>query len=125
MHNHSRQYGLTVVSFVLLMIFIGSVALLILKILPIYLDHSKIVSAFEAVESTENLEQKTAREIRTMFDNHFNINYVDRIKASDIDIIKTDNQHIKIVLDYEVIEEIAGNLSVLVQFHEQIEQGKP
>ncbi len=45
-----RQQGLTFISLVFVLGLIGFFVLLVLKIAPIYLDHSKVVSALAEIE---------------------------------------------------------------------------
>ncbi len=124
MQSISRQQGMTFISFIFLMALIGFFTLLILKIGPIYLHHSKVVNAFSAVENTPDLEIQSVGQIRNMFAKRFNINYVDKVNANEIKITKKGDFYVKVLLDYEVVEPIFGNLSVLVEFHEEFEKGK-
>lgn len=117
-----KQQGLTLISIAFILLLIGFFTLLILKIAPIYMDHSKVVNALAAVENTVDIEHKSKQEIRSMIEKRFNFNYVDNISADDAKISK-HGEYVKVELDYEVVEKIAGNLSVLVEFSEMFEVG--
>jgi Domain of unknown function (DUF4845) len=96
--------------------------LLILKIGPIYLDHSKVKDALASIEQDKDIETKSESEIRNSISKRFDMNYVARVTAQDMKIIKRGN-YLKVEADYEVVEKIAGNLSALVEFHDVIEVG--
>lgn len=117
------QRGLTFISLIFVLGLIAFFVLLFLKIGPIYLDHSKVVNALAALEKTPDIETKTEPEIRSILDKRFNMNYVTDVGRDDIKIIQGGN-YLKVVIDYEVIKKIFGNLSVLVEFSDEIEVGQ-
>lgn len=118
-----RQQGLTLISLVFLLGLIGFFVLLTLKIVPIYLDHGKVVSALEALKASPDLETKSEFEIRDSLNKRFNINYVYDVKQDDIKVIKHGN-YVKVDIEYETVVKLAGNLSVLAEFHDTIEAGQ-
>jgi Tfp pilus assembly major pilin PilA len=118
-----REQGLTMISLALILGLIASIVLLALKIGPIYLDHSKVINALAAVEETTDIETKSKSEILSSLKKRFNFNYVYHIEDDDITVIKQGN-YLKVDIEYEVVETIVGNLSVLVEFHEGFEVGE-
>jgi len=118
-----RQQGLTFISLIFTLGLLAFFVLLILKIGPIYLDHSKVVNALAALEKTTDVETKTESEIRGILDKRFNMNYVTDVTRNDIKITQSGN-YLKVVIEYEVIKPIFGNLSVLVEFNNEIEVGQ-
>ena len=119
-----HQQGLTFISLVFVLGLIAFFILLGLKIGPIYLDHSKVVSALAEIEKTQGIGELSQAEIRNSLNKRFNINYVYDVTQEDITVTKYGN-YLKVVIKYEVIRKIAGNLSVLVEFNDVIEVGKP
>ncbi|MEY3882494.1 MAG: hypothetical protein RIQ94_3290 [Pseudomonadota bacterium] len=95
-----------------------------LKIGPIYLNHSKVVSTLAELKKTTGIEDQSEAEIRDSLSKRFNINYVDDVTQKDITITRHEN-YLKVVIAYEVITNIVGNLSVLVEFNDVMEIGKP
>ncbi|MEQ1738915.1 MAG: DUF4845 domain-containing protein [Methyloglobulus sp.] len=118
-----HQQGYTLISLIFILGLIGLFVLLLFKIGPIYLDHSKVVNALAAIEETTDVETKTESEIRSSLDKRFNMNYVSAIKAQEVKILKRGN-YLKVEAEYEVVEKIVGNLSVLVEFDDVIEVGQ-
>jgi hypothetical protein len=118
-----RQQGLTFIGLVFVLGFIATIVLLVLKIAPIYLDHSKVASALADIEKTADVQDKSQAEIRDSLTKRFNINYVYDVSQDDITITKYGN-YLKVVIEYEVVRKIAGNLSVLVEFKDVIEVGE-
>lgn len=118
-----RQQGFTVISMIFMFMIAGFLVLLVLKIGPIYIDHSKVLNALAALEKTPDIETFTEPEVRANLDKRFNMNYVYDVAKDDIHITQGGN-YLKVVIQYEVIKKIAGNLSVLVEFSDEIEVGQ-
>jgi Tfp pilus assembly major pilin PilA len=118
-----RQQGLTFISLVFVLGLIAFFVLLGLKIGPIYLDHSKVVSALAEIEKTAHIEELSEAQIRNSLSKRFNINYVNDVTQDDITVTKQGN-YLKVAIEYEVVRKIAGNLSVLVEFNDIIEVGE-
>ncbi|NOT86004.1 MAG: DUF4845 domain-containing protein [Methylococcaceae bacterium] len=118
-----REKGLTFISLIFILAVIGFFALLILKIAPIYMDHSKVVSALKALEASPELPTQSADQIKTSLAKRFSMNYVNAITYDDIKITKRGS-YVKVQAQYEVVEKIMGNASVLVQFDDVIEVGE-
>lgn len=123
--NTSTKYqqGYTLISLIFILGLVGLFVLLLFKIGPIYLDHSKVVNALAAIEETTDVETKTESEIRSSLDKRFNMNYVSAIKAQEVKILKRGN-YLKVEAEYDVVEKIVGNLSVLVEFDDIVEVGQ-
>ena len=119
-----KQQGLTFISLVFILGLIAFFVILSLKIGPIYLNHSKVVSTLAELKKTTALEDQSEAEIRDSLSKRFNINYVDDVTQKDITITRHEN-YLKVVIAYEVITNIVGNLSVLVEFNDEMEIGKP
>jgi len=119
-----KQQGLTFISLVFVLGLIAFFVILGLKIGPIYLNHSKVVSTLAEVKKTTDIEDQSEAEIRDSLSKRFNINYVDDVTQKDITITRHEN-YLKVVIAYEVVTNIVGNLSVLVEFNDVMEIGKP
>jgi DNA-dependent RNA polymerase auxiliary subunit epsilon len=119
-----KQQGLTFISLVFVLGLIAFFVILGLKIGPIYLNHSKVVSTLAELKKTTDIEGQSEAEIRDSLSKRFNINYVDDVTQKDITITRHEN-YLKVVIAYEVITNIVGNLSALVEFNDVMEVGKP
>ncbi len=117
------QQGYTLITLIFMLGIFGFFVLLAMKVGPIYLDHSKVKSALAAIEQMTDVATLSEAEIRASLDKRFNMNYVSDLKAQDVKIIKRGN-YLKVQANYEVVEKIVGNASVLVQFDDVVEVGK-
>jgi Domain of unknown function (DUF4845) len=117
------QQGYTLITLIFMLGIFAFFVLLGLKIGPIYLDHSKVKSALVSVEKTVDIQTKSEDEVRTSLSKRFDLNYVKQATLQDVKITKRGS-YLKVDIEYEVVEKIAGNLSVLVEFHDFFEVGK-
>ncbi len=118
-----QQQGMTLISVIFLLCGIGFAAMLVLKIGPIYLDHNKVTMALAAIEENPDALSKTDAEIRELVRKRFDLNYVTDVSARDLLITKSGS-YLKVELKYDVVKNIMGNLSVLVEFHDVVELGQ-
>lgn len=116
----SSQRGITFIGFVLLMVFVGFFALLALKLIPVYLDHYKVVSVLKSLEHDKDLPSRGRDEILGTFEKRWDIDMIDSVTRDDVTITK-DMHRIKIQIAYDVTKPIFGNVDVLVHFDDSIE----
>lgn len=117
------QQGLTLISILFILGLIAFFTLLTLKVVPIYMDHAKVVNALKAVEQTPGIETKSEHEVRDSLNKRFNLNYVYDVTQDDIKVVKHGN-YLKVTIEYETVQKIAGNLSVLAEFNDSFEVGQ-
>ncbi len=122
-NSAKHQQGLTFISIIFILGLIAFFVLLALKIVPIYLNHSKVVNAISAVESLDNVEKMSKREIQGALNKRFGMNYVVNVEREDITITKRAN-YVKVEIEYENVEKLFGNLSVLIEFYDFFEAGE-
>ncbi len=120
--SHSRQRGITMMGFALILGLIAFFTILILKIGPIYLEHYKVVTSLQSLKEDPALPRKSRREIFSLLQKRFDINMIENVTAEDISVSKEDGI-VTVSVAYEVEKPIFGNLSVLVYFDDNIEVG--
>jgi hypothetical protein len=116
----SSQRGITFLGFVLLMVLIGFFALLGVKLIPIYLDHYKVLSVLKSLEHDKDLPSRSRDEILRTFEKRWDIDMIDSVTKDDV-IITKDMRHIKVQIAYDVTKPILGNVDALVHFDDYIE----
>ncbi len=97
--------------------------MLILKVTPIYMDHNKVANALEGLKEMPGLEKKSKYAIKSSLEKRFNMNFVYDVTPEDITIVKRGN-YLRVDIEYEVVEDLVGDLSLLAQFHDFLEVGE-
>ena len=88
------------------------------------MDNHNVVNAFNVFErQAPDILTKSKDRIRASLGKRFRLNYlITHVNTDDLKIIGIPG-YVKVTLDYERVEHIVGNLSVLVEFHEGFEAG--
>ncbi len=120
--NRKRQSGMTLIGLIFVLGLIAFFALLTLKILPIYLEHFKVISSLESLKKTSDLAQQSPHEIRSRLIKRLDINMVESVRPEHIRVIKQGGIA-RVEVAYAVEKPIVGNLSVVVYFNDKIEAG--
>ena len=120
MRTAQRQQGITAIGMLLMLIVGGFLALLVLKLGPIYLENYKVKTVLANVESQRDLAALPTAKIRDTVSQRLYINEVRRLSEKDIKI-KRVGQVIEVKIDYEVREKILANVEALVTFQEKAE----
>ncbi len=120
----SRERGLTLISVVIIMLLIAFFTTLILKIGPIYINHGRVLSTLDAIKHDPEIMQQSREGVYDSIQKRFDINYVENVERDNITIIKRGDFYLKVEIEYEQIEPVFGNLSVLAEFDDIIELGE-
>jgi hypothetical protein len=113
-----RQHGITMIAVVLILIIIAFVALIGMRIIPIYLEYFSIVGILNDVEQTANAKMSTA-EIHTSIERRFDVDYVTVITSKDVKI-KSKGAAKILELVYEDRRPLIGNLDIVAKFEKTV-----
>lgn len=76
-----NQQGITVIGILLVMIVIGFVALIGMKVVPMYIQYFTVRSSIESIRKEPQLAQMSSTDIQAAIQKRFDIGYVDNITA--------------------------------------------
>ena len=120
--TYKKQQGITLISMILILGLIAFFTLLVLKVSPIYMNHSKVVHALETLKNRTDIEKKSKRQVWTSLQKQFNMNYVYSVKKKNVKITSRA-EYLKVQIVYHTKVLLFGNLSVWVDFDNSIEVG--
>ena len=69
-----RQSGMTLISFLVVFIVAGFFVLLILKMVPVYLENLKIVSSLDGLKNESGIAEKSPKEIKQLLQKRWDVN---------------------------------------------------
>ena len=105
-------------------LFFGALLTLAIKIGPAYIDDITIQEALESLEGTEGLEQMGPAQVRTLINKRLSVNNVRGFDDKNITVEK-NGEFVVIKVDYEVRNNIIGNVDSIVHFQHEYElEGK-
>jgi len=117
------QGGMTILGMLMLAAVIGFVGLILMKLVPMYMESFKINQALESLSQDSGLLTSTKHEIRMKFIRRMDIEDVDRFTERNLRnymTIETTANSVSIVVAYEGRAELFGNLALVADFHKQV-----
>ena len=120
MQLKNKQKGLTGISIMALLVLIAFVAIIFLKIMPVYFDGFKVGDVVSGMKEERGLGDKTNSEITTMILRRLDVNMVTDVKKEDIYIDKGKDD-VTIEVEYEVRKNMFGNLDIVISFKKSVE----
>lgn len=110
--SRRHQSGMTLIGLIMYAFIAFFLAILLMKVVPLYLTDQKITSIFTQLKNFHG----DARQIRSTIDKQLDINEIDdRIHAKDFKITPFGNG-LKVTYNYDGRADIVGNLAVVASF---------
>lgn len=117
--EHRRQRGITLIGMLLLIIVFAFVALIAMKVVPMYIQYYTIKSTIESIRKEPQLAQMSPSDIQSAIQKRFDIGYVDKVKARDLKI-KNDRNVRVLELVYQEETELFYGLYVVLKVNETL-----
>jgi hypothetical protein len=115
------QRGVTFIGWVVLLAPFAVLGYAGIRLAPIYMNYFRVVRALEQLATESKGEsQINPSAVRASLDKRFDVEYVDHPAGKDIDVHR-EGDHWVAIADYEDVAPLIGNVSILVQFHKQVE----
>jgi hypothetical protein len=119
--RNNQQSGMTVIGMLLLLIVIAFVALIAMKVVPMYIELYTVKSTIESIRNEPQLAQMSTQDIHNAIQRRFDIGYVDRINARDLKIKNDPSGRGRVLeLVYDDERELFYGLFVLLKVNETI-----
>jgi Tfp pilus assembly major pilin PilA len=110
MHN---QKGVTLIGFIFLIAIVGALGVVAFRALPIYNEYFTVKRILKSINTESN--EATPGDIRKQFILKASADYVNDIKASDLEITK-ENGRVIISVAYSKTLPLVANVSLLFDF---------
>lgn len=115
---NGRQRGMSVIGLLLLLVLIGAVALVAMRVIPMYVQYYSIKSTIETVRK-ESVGDMAKEEIQRAIQRRFDIGYVTNVQAKDLNV-RNDRQGKVLDLVYQDERELIKGLYVVLKVNEAI-----
>lgn len=109
--SRRHQSGMTLVGLIMYAFIAFFLAILLMKVVPLYLTDQKITSIFNQLKNFHGDEQQ----IRIAIDKQLDINEIDNMTSKDFKITPFGNG-LKVTYNYDGRADIVGNLAVVASF---------
>jgi cell division protein FtsL len=119
MYRPNAQKGMTAIGWLLVLAIAAVFALVVIKLIPVYLDGYKIASSMDSLAADASAQGKGPGELKKMLLKRLDINMIYDIKAEDISVTR-DQGGYSVEIDYEPRIPMFGNLYVVVVFDKSV-----
>ena len=119
-----QQSGATMWTTLSVALMLGFIAMIAFKLIPIYIDHSIIRGSMQEIANRNDFKQLTPKQILVSIQKRMQI---DNIRGFSKDAFKLGREKSGkrfIIIKYSQQVSIAGNVSALVEFDEEIHPGR-
>ncbi len=120
MDRWHHQKGMTAIGWLLVLSLIAFFTLITLRLVPAYLEFSKVSSVLESLKNEPGITRKTRGEILGLIGKRFDVNDVYQVDAKQV-VVKKDKGVLRVSVNYERREHMIGNIDVVATFDKQVE----
>jgi hypothetical protein len=114
-----KQGGMTGLGWLTVIALILFFALLVVKIVPIYIENYSVKTVLKSLEEEPLITQKPVREVRKIVERRLQINSV--YDLDDKVHIEKSSGVLKVDITYEVRKPMFGNIDIVVSFGDKVE----
>lgn len=120
MQSRNKQQGLTLISWLVILIMVGVMIMVGLKITPVYLEHFAVKKTLQSLKNEPLISRKPVAEIRKMLFRRLDMNSIYDLTKDEV-TIKRAGGVTTITIKYEERRSVVGNLSLVMDFEDKIE----
>ncbi len=117
-----KQRGLSLFAWLILIALAAFLAVVALKLIPIYLDYFTVSETLEAVAQERGISKENKRVIWSKIDKRLDLSYVDTVKAEHFSV-EVRKGTTTLILKWEVREHLFGNLDIVAAFEKRVQAG--
>ena len=118
--RHSQR-GITLIGWLVLLVPVAIVVYAGIRLTPIYLNYMRVSKSLNQIASeAKGGDTTNAQTLRTALEKHFDIESIEHPTTKEIDIHR-ENEHWVAIADYEEVAPLFSNVSLLVQFHKEVQ----
>lgn len=120
-----KQYGITLIGFVIVLIVVGFFAYAAMKLVPVYTEYLSVVKSMKSVQNDAGIQTMGIEEIRRKLSPIFDVQYVDEndVPLSAVTLITSNGQR-SLNVTYSVDKPFIYNIDLLVHFNYTIDLSK-
>ncbi|MFO1352106.1 MAG: DUF4845 domain-containing protein [Gammaproteobacteria bacterium] len=115
-----RQNGMTMIGVILVLIVVAFAVLIVMRVVPIYLEYYQIIKNVEAVKADLKGAEASPEQIKKSLERHFDIDYIQAIQARDLKVRKNGGA-LFVDIKYDDRRELVANLDIVGKFDKTIQ----
>lgn len=114
----SKQRGLTMISWMVVLVFFIFFAVMLMNILPVYMTDATVATVMESLPDDDTAKRTSAKNLRSLVHKRLTINSVYSIEPKTIKVKKGRGENI-VIIEYEPRGTLVGSLDFIVSFRHE------
>ena len=114
-NSMEKQQGLTLISWLVVIVFLLFQAVIAMNVIPVYLTDSNVKKIMRALPDDDNAKGLTANKLKILVAKRLNINSIYTVTADHI-TVKSGRGENLVTIEYEPRGKLIGNLDYIVSF---------
>ena len=114
------QKGITLMSFLMVLVVVGFFAMMAMKLFPMYSEYYSLKGVMKEIAASPNSGSLSLAQIQAELDRRFNIAYVSSVKKEHIKVIRAGRGS-QLNIAYEVRVPLLGNLDAVGKFDNTVD----
>ncbi len=115
----SKQAGLTLISWIVVIVFLLFQGVIAMNVIPVYMTDATVTSILEELPNDSAAQRASSKELKRLIEKRLSINNVYSLKSSDIKIKKGRGEKI-VLINYEPRGKLIGSLDYIVTFNHEV-----
>ncbi len=111
----SNQSGLTLLSWIVVIIFLLFQIVIAMNVIPVYMTDSSVAAVMKELPDDRTAQDASSKKLKALIAKRLNINSVYTVKPDDIKIKKGRGENI-VTIEYEPRGKLVGTLDFIVTF---------
>ncbi len=111
----SKQKGLTLISWVVIAVFLMFQAVIAMNVIPVYMNDAAVKSIMEELPNDDNAKRKSVKGLAGLVSQRLRMNNLYAVKQENIKVKKGRNENI-VTIEYEPRGKLIGSLEYIVKF---------
>lgn len=116
----ARQEGITAIGALIILVLVGFLALAVLKLFPVYMEHMSVTASMDSLKEEPGDEPLNRRKLEQLLMRRFNVNSIRNVGREHITVEPTSSGHTVAVV-YERRVPFMANIDFVVSFEDQVE----
>jgi Domain of unknown function (DUF4845) len=114
-HSIKNQQGLTIISWLVIIVFLLFQAVIAMNVLPVYITDSTVKNMMEILPTDPKAQGLTARDLKVLVAKRLSMNSVYDVTGKNVTVKKGRGVNI-VTIEYEPRGKLIGNLDYIVSF---------
>lgn len=121
MKSVKKQSGLTLMSFLIVLVVVGFFIFIGMKLFPVYNEYWSVATDMKGLAAEPGVKQLSPEQVRDRLFRRFDISYVDSVKPQNVKITRQNGYQLNVA--YEVRRNLMYNLDFVAVFDKTVELG--